>query len=224
MPSTSCSVLRDGALVAVTRGGRVEVVEGGRVVEEVDHAAKVRLLADRQLDWGDAGTEGGADLLEHAVEVGALAVELVDHDDAWQAELFGRPPGVEGLGGHPVGGAHDNHGQLDGRQRERHLVGEVRVAGRVEHVDPYPVDLDGRHREPDRELAGDLLGLEVTDRRAPLDGTGPGDRAGRGQEGLCQRGLAGTVVSDQGHGAHFGACGHAASSRLTAPWAADAKA
>jgi len=112
-------VLRDGPRRR-DAGGRVEVVEGA-VSSKRSITPRKSASGRSATRLGRRRTEGGADLLEHAVEVGALAVELVDHDDAWQAELFGRPPGVE-VWAAPRRCAHDNHGQLDGRQRERHLV------------------------------------------------------------------------------------------------------
>jgi hypothetical protein len=51
------------------------------VGEQVGDAAKP-LGADGQLEGGDAGTEAVTELVERALEGGALAVELVDEDHA----------------------------------------------------------------------------------------------------------------------------------------------
>ena len=66
----------DGALVAGGRNGAVDgcvrsrrVVMGRRVPQQVDHAVEVGFGPDRQLDRRHAGTEGGADLGQCAIEV-----------------------------------------------------------------------------------------------------------------------------------------------------------
>ena len=81
-------VLEVGELVghlAVRR--RAAVVEERRVGQEVGDAAERGLLADRQLERRDAGAEPVAELVERALEVGALPVELVDEHHAGHAEL-----------------------------------------------------------------------------------------------------------------------------------------
>ena len=81
-------VLELGELVgdlAVRRLAAVVEVRG--VGQEVGDAAERGLLADRQLERRDAGAEPVADLVERALEVGALTVELVDEHHARDAEL-----------------------------------------------------------------------------------------------------------------------------------------
>ena len=146
----------------------------------------------------------GADLGQRAVEVGPLAVELVDDDHPGHTEAGGGPPGVLGLRLHAVGGADDDDGQVDVGQRGDHLAGEVGVAGRVEQVDLDPVDGERGQAGRDGELARHLLGLEVHDGGALLDRSPPGDGPGGGQQRLGQGGLAGAVVADEGDVADCG--------------------
>ena len=214
MPSTSCSWTvcssstsssgmgpswPDGGTVpsngAPAAGG---VVVRGRVVEQVDHAVEVGLVPDRQLDRRHAGAERRPDLGQRAVEVGALPVELVDHDHPRHAEPGGRPPGVLGLGLHAVGRADHDDGQVDVGQGRDHLAGEVGVPGGVEEVDLDPVDRERGQAGRDGQLARHLLGLEVHDGAALLHRAPPCDGPGGGQERLGERGLAGSVVADEG--------------------------
>ena len=189
-------VVGDGALVPRGRhrpvdGGprRGHVVVRGGVVEQVDDAMEVGLVPDGQLDRRHARPERSPDLAQHAVEVGSLPVQLVDHDDPRHAQPRRRPPGVLRLGLHPVGRTDDHDRQVGVGQRGHHLTCEVGVPGRVEEVHLDPVDRERRQARRDRELAGHLLGLEVHDGRALLDGSPPGDGTGGGQQGLGQGGL-----------------------------------
>ncbi len=165
---------------------------------------EVGLVPDGQLDRRHAGPEGLADLGQGAVEVGPLAVELVDDDDPGHPELRGGPPGVLGLRLHTVGGADDDHGQVDVGQRGHHLAGEVGVPGRVEQVDLDPVDREGGQAGRDGELAGHLLGLEVHHGGALLDRPTPGDGPGGGEQRLGQGRLPRPVVPDKGDVANCG--------------------
>ena len=61
-------------------------------VQEVDDAGQLVLGADRQVDRDAAVGELRAHRLEHAEEVGALAVEHVHEDDARELVLVGALP------------------------------------------------------------------------------------------------------------------------------------
>ncbi len=189
----------------VHRGARGRhVVVRRRVVEQVDDAVERGLVADGQLDGGDAGAERAADLGQRAVEVGPLTVQLVDDDDPGHAEAGRGAPRVLGLGLHAVGRAHDHDGEVDVGERGDHLAGEVGVAGRVQEVDLHAVDREGGQAGRDGELAGHFLRLEVHDGRTLLDRSPPGDGPGGRQQGLGQGGLARTVMPDEGDVANCG--------------------
>ena len=70
-----------------------------------------------------------------AVEAGALAVELVDEDQAGQAQLGGEVPDRLGLGLDALHRAHHDDGQVDDRQRGADLAEEVGVPGGVDDVE-----------------------------------------------------------------------------------------
>ena len=78
---------RDGISLALAR--RIHV---GAVVQQVDDAGQLVLAADRKVDGDAAARELLLHRGEHAVEVGALAVEHVHEDDARELELFGAVP------------------------------------------------------------------------------------------------------------------------------------
>ena len=71
----------------------------------------------RQLDGNGGTAEDGLDAFQRALEVGALAIELIDDDCAGQLEFIGELPHLLGLNldaGHPV---HQDQGGIGGDQR-----------------------------------------------------------------------------------------------------------
>ena len=96
-----------------------------------------------------------------------------------------------------VGGADHDDGHVRRGQTGVHIGGEIGIARRIEQVDLDVVDGERGQGRRDGQLAGDLLGLEVTGGGALLDRASSGDHAGGGQEGLGQRRLPGTVMADE---------------------------
>ena len=88
---------------------------------------------------------------------------------------------------------------VDGPDGALHVADEVGVSGGVEDVDLDAVPLDRGHRERDADAPADLLGIVVGDGVAVLDPAHSGERPGREQHGLEERGLAGAAVADQQH-------------------------
>ncbi len=72
-----------GGLLLRTFGARVRLH-----VQEIDDSADLVLDSDRQVHGDRSGRERVPDLLEHAEEVGALAVEHVHEEDAGEPELL----------------------------------------------------------------------------------------------------------------------------------------
>ena len=81
-----------------------------------------------QLERRHAGAEPVAQLVERALEAGALAVELVDEDHPRHAEPAGLAPDRLGLHLDAVDRAHHEHGEVDDPQRGAHVAEEVGVA------------------------------------------------------------------------------------------------
>ena len=86
------------------------------------------LGADRQVDGDAARRELLLDLRERAVEVGALAVEHVDEEDAREAEVVGEVLDPRGADLEPHHGVDDDERALDDAQRAPGLALEARVA------------------------------------------------------------------------------------------------
>ena len=124
--------------------GRGTVVHHRGVGQQIDDAAEVSLLSDRELERSDAGAEAVLELVERALERRALPVELVDEDHARDAALLGHLPGDLGLHLDALDRRDDAHHEVDGAQRRGDVTDEVRVAGGVDEVDLVPVDLERR--------------------------------------------------------------------------------
>ena len=136
---------------------------------------------------------------ERAVEAGTLAVELVDEDQAGQAELARPGPRPPRSGPRrPRRRSTTTTARSATDSAARDLAEEVGVAGGVDDVDLDVADRERGQGERDRHVALDLLGLEVAHRRAVVDPALSGDRTGGEEQGLGQRRLARAVVSDQG--------------------------
>ena len=86
--------VRDRLRPALAPAGRIHVRAH---VQEVDDARQLVLAADRQLDRDAAVGQLLPRRLEHAEEVGALAVEHVDEDDARELVLLGALPHARGV-------------------------------------------------------------------------------------------------------------------------------
>ena len=99
--------------------------------------------------------------LDGPVEVGVLAVHLVDDEDPGQAELLEHLPDLfrsDLDAGHAV----DEDGRrVHGPQAGLGVPEEIAVPGRIDDVDLVVFPFDEAHRRADRDLALDLLGLEV---------------------------------------------------------------
>ena len=98
------------------------------VVEQVDDAVEVGLVADGELQRRDAGAELVLELVERARERRALAVELVDEDRARQPELVGHAPHDLGLHLDALDRRHHEHREVGGPQRGGDVADEVGVA------------------------------------------------------------------------------------------------
>ena len=127
----------------------------------------------------------------------AVLVELGDDDGARHADGGALLPEHLGRAVDAVDGGHDEQRGVGGAQPGAQVADEVGVAGGVEQVDLDAVVLERRQREGDRALLAVLGLVEVADRRAVLDPSGPGDGPGRDEQGLDQRRLARSGVADQ---------------------------
>ncbi|MNM77827.1 hypothetical protein D3C81_896970 [compost metagenome] len=186
-----------GALVGI-------VPVDGLHLHQVDLADEVLFAADGQLDRHRVVAQALVDLPDHAQEVGALAVHLVDVGQARHVVLVGLAPDRLGLWLDPVSAAEHHHCAIEHAQRALHLDGEVDVAGGVDDVEAVLVgELLGRalpessgRRRGDGDAALLLLGHPVHGRGTIVHFAHLVVDPGVEQDPLGGRGLAGVHVGD----------------------------
>ncbi len=205
----------DHAAVGVV--DRVEDQGAGRGVGVADRR---RRLPDHLVEHrGDALAGLGADpqhvgrvaaddvreLLGVLLRVGARQVDLVEHRDDLEVGREGEVEVGQRLGLDALGGVDEQDRGLTGLQRPGDLVGEVDVAGGVDHVEHVGARLgallvagldrprhpDGLALDRDAALALDVHAVEVLRPRAALV-----DHAGQLQHPVRERRLAVVDVGD----------------------------
>ncbi len=136
--------LRRNFFLAVGHALVVIVPVDGLHLDQVDLTDEVLFSADGELDRNRGMTQALLDLLDDAQEVRALAVHLVDVDDARYAVLVGLTPYGFRLRLY-AGGATEHHDSaIQYTQGTLHLDGEVYVAGGVDDVYAIVVVLTAR--------------------------------------------------------------------------------
>ncbi len=153
-------------------------------VEKVDDPGQLVLAADRKLDRDATVGELRPNRLEHAEEVGALAVEHVDEEDARKLLLLGALPDSRGVDLDPHHAAEHDDDSLDDTQRRECVGLEAGVAGRVDEVDLAVLPLEVAQRPRQRHAAPLLVLVPVRDRRPLLDAAEPVRLPRLEQEGL----------------------------------------
>jgi len=138
-------------------------------LDQVDDAAEVLLLADRQLHRHRVGAEAVDHRLDGGEEVRAGAVHLVDERDARDLVAVGLAPDRLGLRLDARDGVEDGDRAVEHAQAALHLDGEVHVPGRIDDVDAVILPLRRRGGGRDRDPALLLLRHPVHRRGALVD-------------------------------------------------------
>ena len=172
------------------------VVEGA-VAHEVGDAVERGLLAEGQLHRLHVAAEVRLQVVQGPLERGALPVEAVDEHHAGQAQPVGVAPQDLVLGLHTGHGVHHKHRQVGRVHAVDGLADEVRVARRVDEIDPVVAPVEGRHGQAQALTAGLLLGVMVAVGGAVVDAAHPAQHAGPVKHRLGQGGLAVAVVADE---------------------------
>ena len=129
-------LVRDRLRTALLAPARIHVRAH---VQEVDDARHLVLGADRQLNRDTAVGELRAHGLEHAEEVGALAVEHVHEDDTRELVLVRPLPDAQRVHLDAHHRADDDECSFDDAQRREGVGLKPRVARTVDDVDlPLP--------------------------------------------------------------------------------------
>ena len=189
--------LREGAEVALGRGGlgRGPAVTTGAV----DHREVELVVGRAQVH------EEVEDLVQHLVGAGVRAVDLVDHHQRLEAVLEGLLEDEARLRHRALEGVDQQQDGVRHRQGSLHLTTEVGVSGRVDDVDPVPLQRDGRVLGEDRDPALALLRVRVHHPLGDLLALPEGARVA--EQGVDEGGLP---VVDVGHDGHVAdaALGH----------------
>jgi len=166
-------------------------------VDEVDVAAELLALADRDLEGGDLVAERRTEGIEGVRRVGVLPVRLVDEEAGRGVR---RPPEGDRLlepGLDPARGVDRDDRAIGGVEALDDLGHEVRVAGRVDEGDPRPVPLERRDGQAQRGAALLLLRLVVEMGSPVLHPAEAGHGARPKEKLLGERRLAGAGVPGQ---------------------------
>ena len=135
-------------------------------LDEVDDAAEVLLVADRDLHRHRVRAEAVAHRLHGGEEVRAGAVHLVDEGDARHLVLVGLPPDRLGLRLDAGDGVEDGDRAVEHAQAALDLDREVDVPGRIDDVDAMAAPERRRGGGRDRDAPLLLLGHPVHRRGA----------------------------------------------------------
>ena len=173
------------------------------VLDQVDYAGELFLGADRKLEHQRLGLELVADLPDHALEVGAHAVHLVDERDARNAILVGLAPHGLGLRLDAADRAEHRHRAVEHAEAALDLDREIDVSGRVDDIDPMVAPETGGRRRRDRDAALLLLHHPVHRGRAFVHFTDLVIDAGVVEHPLGRGGLAGVDVRHDADIAHI---------------------
>ena len=120
---------------------------------QVDHADEARLRADRQLNRNGVRLKPLVHHIDHAVEVRAGDVHLIDIRHAGHVIFRRLTPYGFGLGLYAALGAEHGNRTVQHAQRALDLDREVHVAGRVDQVDLIAAPFAGRRRRRNRNAA-----------------------------------------------------------------------
>ena len=134
---------------------------------------------------------------QDVLKVGVLAVHLVDEDNAGCGPLIQEGPRVLGSDLYAGWRRHEHNSPVGNPQAGNHLTTEVRVARSVDHVDLVVAPDAGHERQLCAAASLDLLRLIVGSGVAILDPAHAGCGAGGKEQGLRERGLAGTTVREE---------------------------
>ena len=205
----------DALSFRLVSGPRVGAVHEDVLRKQADQARRTagRIVGHREVERVDTVAEGELAVLHGGIEIAARLVDVRDHHGPGHADVgafLPEHPGgsVDRPTGRGVGRGDHEQGGVRGPEAGPQLPDEIGVAGGVDQVDPH---LGRGATGPDRrgESAGNRQRhrsadatfhiLEIADSGAVLDGAGPADRAGGGQDRLHQHRLAGAARADQHH-------------------------
>ena len=174
------------------------VLTKGLHVDQVDHSLDVVLCTDRDLRGDGVRAERALDLLQRAVEVGALAIEHVHEQHPRDVQLRRSRPQAAGRDLDAHHGVNDEHSRLAHAQRTEGVGDEARLARRVKQVDLAISPRKRAQRRRDRHLPRLLIGIGIRHRACVGNRAQPAGRPSLEQQRLVQRGLSRAAMADKG--------------------------
>ncbi len=181
--------------------GRIDQ-RAGRVlgqVERADDALQIVPLADRHVEQRALRAEHFFDRIDEVREVDVVGIELGDAQDAAQARVARFLPHAARVHLDAGVGVDRDDRRFDRPQCADRLADEIRVAGRVDHVESLAGVIEVDDRGFDRVLVMLFLFVEVADAGAVIDAGLAGDRARLHEQVIDERRLARRAVSADGN-------------------------
>ncbi len=157
--------------------------------DEVGRELGVELLDDERV-----ARETHVYRFDHAVRVGADAIDLVDEQHRRHAETLQRAHQDDRLRLHALDGRQHEHRSVEHRERPFDLGDEVGVAGRVDDVHGQVADGEGDDCGSDRDAALTFERQRVGLRRSLVDAAESVDRAGRVEQPFGEGRLTGVYM------------------------------
>ena len=182
---------------------------------DVDDARKVVARSHGHRDGSQAVAVALLGGSQRNVPIGVGTIQAVDEERAGYGEILGRVPEPCGDGTWARRRVDDEDGRLGCGKRTIGVTHEVRVAGRVEHVDATPAVLDRCDGRRDREATLPLLDIIVKRGLGAGVATQTGRLARQVQHSLRQHGLAHATLAHERKVLYvLSTCSHIASSSL----------
>ena len=137
------------------------IIDNRLHLQQIYDAGERILLADRELDGASRSFKLIAQFSDHALEIGAHSIHLVDERDARHIVAVGLPPYGLGLRLHAADGAEHAHGSIENAKRTLDLHRKIDVSGGIDNIDRTALPLTSNRRGLDGNAALALLDHKV---------------------------------------------------------------
>ena len=192
-----CHVLFDLFLSLCGHGDFLAVGVIRLLLDQIDQTNCLLALENREGERNDRSAEHLAQAVEDVEEVRMLLVELGDIEHCGKTGFCEVLPALFGADADAALRGQADQTRVGNAQGLHDLTGKVEVAGVIENVDLALVIFHRNDRRRDGILALLLFVVEVGNGRAVRALAQTGDRFGRKEHALAQRGLAVAAVTQQ---------------------------
>ena len=178
-------------------GGAILIEVARLHAQHVDDALEILGHANGDGDRPQTAAETRVQLRHDGVEVGVLAIDVVDEYRARKAHPLGLAPQLRGHDLRPGHGIDDEERHFSGLHGGQRVADEIGMARRVEQVDLVIMIRNGRDGRPQRELAANFLLVVIEVGLAVMRRPHARGAAGNVQHRLGERRFAGAVLADE---------------------------